>query len=1831
MEIGVDVWLNHSSEGWVAAKIESKAEKGDGVQILSVRIDDTGQIVALRYVDEYKESDDIKLRNDSREVAVDNLINLPYLHEPAILYCLEKRYSQGDIYTYTGPILIAMNPFKKVPLYTDQVLEVYYNYGLLKSQGVDNLPTPNPHVYAIADAAYRDMMRIILNTYGSSSSSSSSAVCADQTILISGESGAGKTESTKIVLRYLTTVGNTEEGPTPAGSVMDKILQSNPILEAFGNARTLRNDNSSRFGKFIELNFNKRGRLIGGTIRTYLLEKVRLPSQQPGERNFHIFYQMAAGSSVEERKKWALPSLRDCSYVNQGGIFELRHVNDVDEFNALKHALDILNFNQTHKVSVLNAMAGILHLGQVQFQPTADGEGCEVLLQLPEVEKSIAMATSLWGVERETLLGAMTTRTMTARGETYTISMRVNQASDARDGLVKALYGRIFEWIVMTINTSIDIGRQDTRADVGVLDIFGFECFKNNSFEQLCINYTNETLQQQFNQFVFKMEQIEYQNERIEWSFIEFPDNQDCLDLIENKVSGILAMLDDECKLPKSTDDKFAKRLYKTLTEHSCFNASVTQQRDFLFCIRHYAGSVMYNTATFVEKNKDEVPKETTTLFQNSTVELVSLVFSDEMEVQKMKFFKGNASFQDKNNKNRNNSNGNDNDNGVSRRHSQGGGAGEGAGSSGSVGTQFKDQLHSLMKKIYATRPHYIRCLKPNDDNAPDDFNRKRTTEQLRYGGVLEAVRVARSGFPVRLSHADFFNRYRLLAGPSSTLSSRLVAGSINVQDTNTQCAALLSGLIHSNEKTTESVSSSISVSSTSSSLKRKALVIQPESIQVGLTKTFLRKQAHDILEGRRFRQLQHAAKLIQSVYRGYLHRAYFIDVKWAVRLLQRLCRGFMGRRLASSLRRQRAAIKIQCCFRAFSAYCQYHECLLSAIIIQSCWRGRRARQRLIVFLYMRDCHRLQRIFRGMFIRYRFLQFRRAVVALQCVCRKKRAKAVLKKLRVAGKDLGLLRSSNTALKQEIAELRAKAAEMTKRSELERQNRLNEQNTALLQSELERLKAELMQAKAMVEIERKFRCAAEEKAALLLEQLQCLTSSSSSNIENAEPPVPLTSPRRKGLGRRSAPVSISKSTSMSASTLYGMQSTDSEDMQQLFLPVPIPVPVVTDSIPIQTQTQTETSSYSIPDKETETSVSNERTEEDMKKEYVPNHQDSSLSSSLSIGITVSVEEETDRELLSDPETVSVLSMSNMDKNKDNVTLLSPKTTPVVPRRRRQPTETQTSPPSSYSASVMSDHISDIFTRVAPVTTITSMSMSMSKTSDGEEAPASVSVPRQSSGVPRRRKTAATTTPSFITDTSSGNSMDTLFPSPMHLPASTVESIGLFERTMENYRAKLKQSPRVLRLEALMRVDGGDSGSRDNSYSHNIRFTLFGSKPEVKSIRISDISELVPGIGAATTLVSELQSYSCDDSKFITMGIHLHLPQDIHSKSRRIVVIMLASRDDRNEVLQSLSLAQDVRLGGNELQPPTLHPPPPPTTSAAAATHSHTHPIISPTPAPSIRPAPKASSQRQISVHNNNNNNSNLIAPQTCVINIDTDVAVTVNDDGDGDGGTTAAADQTPLSLPLSLSLSLQPSSTQIQRSASKASLSHSPKNKKEGNGLGLSNGNDHGKSMSMATTMIRQRSVSTAGPGGTGPGRYNYRNGNVNTNGVGGYDPPLPKDPNNNNNNTEEAKTRENLTKQIQMERNRYERLMLQMLELTNDLNDREDFIIFLKKREVLLMEELEGKEKAHESDNQVRMQLAKRLTQVLMDKEDIKEQLQIAQEQLEDVMRTSPKSPTSRS
>lgn len=823
---------------------------------------------------------------DIAEGMDNDMISLPHLHEPAILHAVSERYFRGEIYTWTGPVLIAVNPFQRLPLYTRDILESYRQEGFIRSQnlGDSNAKPLGPHVYSVADRSYRQMM---------------AEERKSQSILISGESGAGKTETTKIVMLYLTTLGtpdgegggggsspNVEVGveevheSTEKLSIMERVLQSNPILEAFGNAKTLRNDNSSRFGKFIELGFNRAGILQGAKVQTYLLEKVRIGFHASGERNYHIFYQLLRGATEEQHHRYCFHDgltggLELANYFHltgQGGAPTLREFTDEEGLKYTLKSMRSMGWGEEKIDKVLSIVAGILHLGQVKFDSKMS-EGGQEIAQIAD-EKTVADAAMLLGVDVEKLTTALTVRIMITRGDEIRIDLAPDKACDARDALAKTVYGALFLWVVREVNNCIMWeNEKDIRSSAGVLDIFGFESFAVNSFEQLCINFTNEALQQQFNKFIFKLEQEEYERENISWAFISFPDNQDCLDTIQSRPQGILTLLDDECKLGQRGSDKnWAMRLNQAylpeknqvVSDNTRYSATKMQQAKGIFCVRHFAGNVAYTAETnFLEKNRDEIPLTAKSLFEEDSSDLIKEIY----DVQVLASEDTSAS------------------------------AKSGPAKSKTVSQQFKAQLTSLIEMIETTDPHYIRCLKPNDAAKPKLMTRKRLTEQLRYGGVLEAVRVARMGYPVRMDHTGFFKRYRMLL-PS--IGEDKLAWSTEDQDPQQLSVKLLDTLLEEGAKPTNYVNEDGSITRANqirmSQRQPDPLIFPKEDVQLGKTKIFMRKGPHDKLESHRVFHQNASITLIQSWMRMMQQNRRYLVMEDAALTLERWYRGCLGR-----------------------------------------------------------------------------------------------------------------------------------------------------------------------------------------------------------------------------------------------------------------------------------------------------------------------------------------------------------------------------------------------------------------------------------------------------------------------------------------------------------------------------------------------------------------------------------------------------------------------------------------------------------------------------------------------------------------------------------------------------------------------------------------------------------------------------------------------------------------------------------------------------------------------------------------------------------------------
>eukprot|EP00521_Asterionellopsis_glacialis_P007948 CAMPEP_0195287286 /NCGR_PEP_ID=MMETSP0707-20130614/4408_1 /TAXON_ID=33640 /ORGANISM="Asterionellopsis glacialis, Strain CCMP134" /LENGTH=1669 /DNA_ID=CAMNT_0040347029 /DNA_START=146 /DNA_END=5155 /DNA_ORIENTATION=+ len=1009
MEAGASVWLTDGDgdAAWVLCEVLKKT--ATLLECENVKTQKVYQREALPITEDnpalkYK---GVELANtplsdeDIAEGRDDDLITLPHLHEPALLHAISDRFFRGEIYTWTGPILIAVNPFERLPLYTSEILDKYRRDGLLRSQNLGNAKTElGPHVYAIADRSFRQMM---------------APPRKSQSILISGESGAGKTESTKIVMLYLTTLGSANlEQDDEQTSVMDRVLQSNPILEAFGNAKTLRNDNSSRFGKFIELGFNRAGYLQGAKVQTYLLEKVRLAYHASGERNYHIFYQLLRGATEEQKKQYhfhdgltqGLELSAYFHYTGQGGAPHLREFTDESGLQYTLKGMRGMGWPEDKINTVLSLIAGLLHLGQIDFKSETNDSGIEAAVV--QDDTILEHSATFLGVDIDKLRVALTERVIVARGQEITTQLTAEKAHDARDALAKTIYGGLFLWVVSQVNKSICWEHDsDVKSSCGVLDIFGFECFAVNSFEQLCINFTNEALQQQFNKFIFKLEQAEYEREEIDWAFVSFPDNQDCLDTIQMKKVGILAMLDDECRLPRGSDKNWAMRMYEHFlpnkphqveSDNTRFSATPVQKSRSVFCVRHFAGVVQYSAETgFMEKNKDEIPLTAEKMCESADSWLMRDLFQINKEsvsepkkdTTTTKPGKGKPSKQ------------------------------------ATVGMQFKEQLASLIESVEKTDPHYIRCLKSNDAAKPKMMTRKRVTEQLRYGGVLEAVRVARMGYPVRLEHVGFFPRYRMLL---PAVPDEVLPWSLEGQDVQQMCIKLLDVVLEEGQKQKDLIASQGPLKPDEEGITRaekiRRMQLQPDPItfpkvdvQLGLSKVFMRKAPHDALEAHRVFHQRAAATLIQCWVRGLEQRKRYLIIRHATMTIQRVYRGMKGRQRWMTLRQDVAGHLLVKHFRMQILRRRFQRLRKGMVLYQALWRGYATRRTLAAI-------RIQTFVRYIKPRYVFRKLKTAVLALQCALRMKHALAIYNELKKEQKDVGKLKGQNEKLKQEMMALRA---------------------------------------------------------------------------------------------------------------------------------------------------------------------------------------------------------------------------------------------------------------------------------------------------------------------------------------------------------------------------------------------------------------------------------------------------------------------------------------------------------------------------------------------------------------------------------------------------------------------------------------------------------------------------------------------------------------------------------------------------------------------------------------------------------------------------------------
>ncbi|KAJ6941590.1 myosin-6 [Populus alba x Populus x berolinensis] len=955
--VGSLVWLEDPDEAWIDGEVV-EINKED-IKVLCT----SGKTATVKASKTYPKD------AEAPPCGVDDMTKLAYLHEPGVLQNLRSRYDMNEIYTYVGNILIAVNPFTKLPhLYNSHMMAQY------KGASFGEL---SPHPFAVADASYRLMMNEGIS----------------QSILVSGESGAGKTESTKLLMRYLAYMGG--RAATEGRTVEQQVLESNPVLEAFGNAKTVRNNNSSRFGKFVEIQFDQGGRISGAAIRTYLLERSRVCQLSDPERNYHCFYMLCA-APPEDVQKYKLGNPRTFHYLNQSNCYELDVVDDSKEYIATRRAMEIVGISAEEQDAIFRVVAAVLHLGNIEF-----AKGKEMDSSVPKDEKSwfhLRTVAELLMCDPKALEDSLCKRVIVTRDETITKWLDPESAAVSRDALAKVVYSRLFDWLVDKINSSIG---QDPHSKylIGVLDIYGFESFKTNSFEQFCINLTNEKLQQHFNQHVFKMEQEEYTKEEIDWSYIEFVDNQDILDLIEKKPGGIIALLDEACMFPRSTHETFAQKLYQTFKNHKRFAKPKLARSDFTIC--HYAGDVTYQTELFLDKNKDYVVAEHQALMGASKCSFVSGLFPPlaEESSKQSKF--------------------------------------------SSIGSRFKQQLQALLETLSATEPHYIRCVKPNNLLKPAIFENKNALQQLRCGGVMEAIRISCAGFPTRKTFDEFVDRFGLLA-------PEVLDGS---SDEVTACKRLL-------EK------------------------VGLTGYQIGKTKVFLRAGQMAELDARRSEVLGRSASIIQRKVRSYLSRRSFITLRRSVIQIQSACRGQIARHFYENMRREAASLRIQRDLRMYIARKAYKDLCYSAISIQTGMRGMAARDDLRFRRQTRAAIMIQSQCRKYLARLHYKKLKKAAITTQCAWRGRVARKELRNLKMAARETGALQAAKNKLEKQVEEL-------TWRLQLEKRMRADveeakTQENAKLQSALQEMQLQFKETKEMLVKEREAAIKVAEKVPVIQE-------------------------------------------------------------------------------------------------------------------------------------------------------------------------------------------------------------------------------------------------------------------------------------------------------------------------------------------------------------------------------------------------------------------------------------------------------------------------------------------------------------------------------------------------------------------------------------------------------------------------------------------------------------------------------------------------------------------------------------------------------------------------
>ncbi|KAL6464243.1 hypothetical protein MHYP_G00265600 [Metynnis hypsauchen] len=755
--------------------------------------------------------DDIFPMNPPKFDKIEDMAMMTHLNEPTVLYNLKERYAAWMIYTYSGLFCVTVNPYKWLPVY-DPVVVVGY-------RGKKRVEAP-PHIFSISDNAYQFMLTDREN----------------QSILITGESGAGKTVNTKRVIQYFATIAVSGQKKAEMvsgkmqGSLEDQIIAANPLLEAYGNAKTVRNDNSSRFGKFIRIHFGSSGKLASADVETYLLEKSRVTFQLSAERSYHIFYQLMTGHKPELLEALLITTNPyDYPLISQGEIV-VKSINDVEEFIATDTAIDILGFTADEKINIYKLTGAVMHHGNMKFKQKQREEQAE-----PDGTEVADKIAYLLGLNSADMLKALCYPRVKVGNEFVTKGQTVPQVNNAVMALCKSVYEKMFLWMVVRINEMLDT-KQPRQFFIGVLDIAGFEIFDFNSLEQLCINFTNEKLQQFFNHHMFVLEQEEYKKEGIEWEFIDFGmDLAACIELIE-KPMGIFSILEEECMFPKATDTSFKNKLHdQHLGKSKAFEKPKPKGKaEAHFSLVHYAGTVDYNIVGWLDKNKDPLNDSAVQLYQKSANKLLAFLYASHSS----------------------------SDDAAGKTSSAGkkGGKKKG-GSFQTVSALFRENLGKLMTNLRSTHPHFVRCLIPNESKTPGLMENFLVIHQLRCNGVLEGIRICRKGFPSRILYGDFKQRYKVL-----------------------NASVIPEGQFIDNKKAAEKLLGSIDVDHT--------------QYKFGHTKVFFKAGLLGTLEEMRDEKLANLVTMTQAVCRGHLMRREFVKMmerRESILTIQYNIRSFMN------------------------------------------------------------------------------------------------------------------------------------------------------------------------------------------------------------------------------------------------------------------------------------------------------------------------------------------------------------------------------------------------------------------------------------------------------------------------------------------------------------------------------------------------------------------------------------------------------------------------------------------------------------------------------------------------------------------------------------------------------------------------------------------------------------------------------------------------------------------------------------------------------------------------------------------------------------------------